>query len=104
MIEGRAPAWLALFAPIPADARPLRKPVAPAGSALADPGSPIAGWESMILDLSAPPFGTRLVMVALDETGTPLSASDHVMTRDAAGAPAAPVHVTQVSVGGRIES
>jgi len=106
MTEGRAPAWLALFAALPADARPVRKPVAPPGSEGAAPDSPIAGWESLTLDLSAPLFGTRIVLVTLDATGAPISGSDHVMTRlvsEGSDDPLRPSQIRQLSLGGRIE-
>lgn len=98
--------WLALLAPLPADAIPRRKPVAEPGSPQAASDSPIHGWESLLLDLSDPPFGTRIVMVTLDADGRAISASDHVMVRHVSGADAdasVPVHMTQHSVGGRIE-
>src|SRR5688572_10926676 len=106
MTEGRAPAWLALFAALPADARPVRKPVAPPGSEGASPDTPVAGWENLILDLSAPPFGTRIVMVTLDAGGAPISGSDHVLTRHVSAGtddPLRPSPMRQLSLGGRIE-
>jgi hypothetical protein len=87
------PGWLALFAPIPADARLIRAPVGE--------GEAIAGWENLSINLSAVEHGMRHVMVALDGAGRPLAAQDWVMvqTRDGAGG------VTSVheSVGGRLE-
>jgi hypothetical protein len=100
-------AWLSLLAPLPADAKPERKPLATPGSEGAAPDSPIAGWQDLILDLSDVPFGHRIVSVVLDATGQPIAASDHVVLRavDASGrAPDGPVRMRQESVGGRIES
>ena len=101
----RAP-WLSLFAPLPDDARPSRKPVAATGTPGALPESPIAGWESLTLDLSDPPFGIRIVMVTLDASGRPISASDHVMLRqvgDERPDPSERTTMSQLSLGGRIE-
>ena len=100
--------WLSLFAPLPDDARPVRKPVAAAGTPGALPESPIAGWESLTLDLSDPPFGVRIVMVTIDASGRPISASDHVMLRhvgheDGAADPGEKTIMNQSSLGGRIE-
>ena len=102
--RGPAP-WLSLFAPLPPDARPRRQPVGSPLIATA-PDSPIAGWESLLLDLSDPPFGSRIVLVTLDASSRPISASDHVVLRDVDGPWADPlvrVHMRQSSLGGRIE-
>jgi hypothetical protein len=87
------PGWLALFAPIPADARLTRAPVGA--------GEVIEGWESLSILLSAVEHGMRHVMVTLDGAGRPLSAQDWVMvqTFDGAGGVTS-VHET---VGGRLE-
>jgi hypothetical protein len=87
------PSWLALFAPIPADAAVTRKPVGE--------GEAIAGWESLSIHLSAGEDGVRHVMVTVDGAGQPLSAGDWVMLRTADDAGG----VTSVheSVGGRLE-
>jgi hypothetical protein len=104
----RSPApWLALLALLPDGVMPRRTPVAAPGTAGAAPDSPIAGWESLVLDLSDMPFGIRVLSVTLDAHGTPIAASDHVMRRDvdAAGQPrTAPPRMRQESVGGRIEA
>jgi hypothetical protein len=106
-VRRREPApWLSLFAPLPDDARPSRKPVSAAGTPGAMPESPIAGWESLTLDLSDPPFGIRIVMVTIDASGRPISASDHVMLRQVGDQPAGSnekVAMSQSSLGGRIE-
>ena len=64
--------------------------------------SPIAGWTSLVIDLSDVPHGTRMVHVTLDAAGTPIAASDHVLVRDSAGA-SSPGLIRQESVGGRID-
>jgi hypothetical protein len=100
------PAWHALLAPLPADARPQRRPVA-STETLAGPGaSAIAGWEQLVLHLSAGSAGLRTVLVVLDDTGTLLSASDSVLYRT--GAPTGvtqtdPGAILQLSIGGRFE-
>jgi hypothetical protein len=87
------PGWLALFAPIPADARLTRAPVGA--------GEAIAGWESLSILLEAVGQGMRHVMVTIDGGGQPLSAQDWIMvqTFDGAGGVTS-VHET---VGGRLE-
>lgn len=72
-------------------------------------GAAIAGWEQLVLELSAGAAGLRVVMVVLGDTGQPISASDMVLYRaevgggrGAAGA-CASVEIHQESVGGRLE-
>ena len=94
--------WLRFLAPLPADIRPIRKPVAAPGTPGAAPESPIAGWENVSLDLSAPDHGLRVVIVTLDATGTAISASDHVLlTLPSANGEKLLRHE---SLGGRIEA
>ena len=100
--------WLKLLAPLPDDAVPRRSPVAPPGTEGAKPGSPIAGWINVVLDLSDMPHGTRVLLVTLDADGRAISASDHVYVRDISGleyhaALQARVPMRQESVGGRLE-
>ena len=100
------PPWQALLAPLPADAVPLRKPVG-SPEILATPhGAAIAGWEQLTVELSAGSAGLRVVLVVLDATGGPISASDAVLYRvesSRTGAPDEPAHMRQESIGGRIE-
>jgi hypothetical protein len=103
----RVPAhWLTLLSPLPREWTAARRAVAPPDSPQGAPGSPIAGWQSLTIDRTDGPFGTRLIHVTVDATGTPVAASDHVHLRDVvAGAPAPqPVLMRQYSVGGRIEA
>lgn len=90
------PAWLALFAPLPADAVPARKPVLPPELANKPGSEAIAGWESLTIYLSDVQSGLRNVLVTLDETGRPISASDAVMYF-------AEGHAVHENVGGRLE-
>jgi hypothetical protein len=73
------PSWLALLSPLPADARPQRKPVASAEQLATGTAGPIAGWQSITVYLSQPEHGLRHVQVTLDENGALLSGGDHVM-------------------------
>jgi hypothetical protein len=98
-----------LLAPIPSDARPKRQPVA-SPEVLASPtGWAVAGWEQVVLYLSAGPAGSRTLLAVLDATGTLLSGSDGVLFRtglEGAPPPAdcdAPALIEQQSVGGRFE-
>jgi hypothetical protein len=81
--RGRSPEptqpWHALLAPLPPDAIPRRQPVAPPEVQGRPEGAAIAGWEQLVVDLSAGAAGLRIVMVVLDATGQPISASDAVL-------------------------
>lgn len=104
-----AQSWHALLAPLPPEAAPRRQPVGPPEVMATPAGAAIAGWEQLVLELSAGAAGLRVVMVVLDDTGRPISASDMVLYRseaaggtEAAGA-CASVEIYQESVGGRLE-
>jgi hypothetical protein len=112
MDGGDAPlraAWQALLAPLPPDAAPKRQPVAPPEVLAGPHGWAVAGWEQLVLYLSAGPAGSRTVMAVLDGTGALLSGSDGVMFRTGiGGAPPpddceAPALIRMESVGGRFE-
>ena len=94
--------WHALLAPLPAEAQARRRSVAPAAGL--DPGAAaaIAGWSSLVLDLSAD-GGLRVVQVLVDGQGRPLSASDHVMFRSPGRDGSERPWVRQESIGGRFE-
>jgi hypothetical protein len=90
------PAWHTLLGPLPLDAVPVRQPVA-SPEVLAGPtGYAVAGWEQLVLHLSAGTAGLRTVLVVLDGDGSLLSGSDAVLYR-------APSTFIQMSVGGRFE-
>jgi hypothetical protein len=103
-----APNWLTLLGPLPLDVAPRRQPVA-SPELLASPrGAAIAGWEQLVLHLSAGAAGLRTVLVVLDENGTLLSASDSVLYRTGANhrtsSPSGGREmILQLSVGGRFE-
>lgn len=93
------PEWLNPLAALPADAEVRRRPV---GSAeLTVDVSPIAGWESLSVELSAGAAGGRHILVTLDGSGTPIGANDHVALRDHGEGP---VRWRHQSIGGRIEA
>jgi hypothetical protein len=100
--------WHALLGPLPADAAPLRQPVAPPDVLAGPTGWAVAGWEQLVLHLSAGAAGLRIILVVLDH-GTLLSASDAVLYRMGLnGAPPptdcdVPAAIRQESVGGRFE-
>lgn len=73
------PPWLELLSPVPAGVEVQKKPVASAQQLSAGTAGPIAGWQSVTVNLSQPEFGLRHVQITLDETGELLSGSDHVM-------------------------
>ncbi len=88
--------WQALLAPLPADARPWRAPVDERGHA-----STLAGWENVVLELSAGADGMRVVHATTDERGVLRSGSDMVMRRVAAAGGG--VVWEHESLGGRFE-
>lgn len=96
-----AHSWHVLFAPLPPDAVPRRQPVAPLEVLATPEGAAVAGWENIIVDLSAGAAGMRVAMVLLDAAGQPLSAGDEVLYRSET-APGV-VEYYQESVGGRFE-
>jgi hypothetical protein len=104
------PAWHALLGPLPADAMPHRQPVASAEVLAGPTGWAVAGWEQLVLHLSAGADGLRTILVVLDASGVLLSASDAVLYRTGvSGGPppadsAAPAVLLQMSVGGRFET
>ena len=100
------PDWLALFAPVPAGAKPQRKPVASAEQIEKGTAGPIAGWQSISVSLSAPEFGLRHILISLDENGQLLSGGDHVMfVRETAPHDDSIATLTDhESVGGRFET
>lgn len=101
--------WHTLLGPLPAGAVPLRKAVASPETLATPSGWAIAGWEQLTVELSAGNAGLRVVLVVLDASGQPISASDAVLYRIEAprgcttGKPDAPVRICQDSIGGRIE-
>ena len=96
--------WHALLAPLPEDARPRRRPVATMANLEPSAAAAVAGWCSLVLDLTAGADGLRVVQVLLDAGGRPLSASDHVLfrsvSRDDTGRP----WIRQENIGGRYET
>jgi hypothetical protein len=92
--------WHVLLAPLPADAVPVERPLAPPEVLASAEGAAIAGWRQLVVDLSAGCDGLRLVLVLLDADGALLSASDAVIYRREEGAL---VHFRHETVGGRFE-
>ena len=74
-----SPGWLSLLVPLPLDVKPERKPVASAEQLAQGTAGPIAGWQSVTVNLSGPAYGLRHVQITLDEQGQLLSGGDHVM-------------------------
>jgi hypothetical protein len=103
------PAWHALLGPLPADAVPRRQPVAPPEVLASPTGWAVAGWEQLVLYLTAGPAGSRVILVVLDAGAALLSASDAVLYRmGLSGGPPpsecdAPAMIRQESIGGRFE-
>jgi hypothetical protein len=98
--------WHALFAPLPQDAVPRRQPVGTPEVLATAAGAAIAGWERIVLDLSAGPAGLRVIHVVLDGQERVISASDMVLYRLPAAQPGDPAgaEIRQESVGGRFEA
>jgi len=98
-----SPSWLSLLSPIPADAVPQRKPVASAEQIERGTAGPIAGWQSITVNLSEPDYGLRHVQVTLDENGALLAGGDHVMFVRETTADGEATLTEHESVGGRFE-
>ncbi len=92
--------WHALLAPLPAEALPRRRPVASPELVASGAAAAIAGWEGLLVELTAGEAGLRMIQVLVDAEGRLLSASDHVLFRSAASDP---VLIRQESIGGRFE-
>jgi hypothetical protein len=93
------PAWHALLAPLPPDAVPTRQPVAPPEILARPEGASIAGWRQLVVHLSDPCKGSRTVLVVVDASGVPISASDGVFFQ----IPGEPPRIRDESIGGRFE-
>ena len=99
------PPWLALLAPLPADAAPERKPVASAEQIAQGTAGPIAGWENVSVNLSDPALGLRHLQLTLDASGTLIAAGDHVMLVRETTPDGSEVTLSEhESVGGRFEA
>lgn len=98
------PPWHVLLGPLPAGATPCASAVASSAQHAAPDVAAVAGWESLVLELSAGSAGLRIVQVLLDAEGRPLSASDHVLFRSEPAGQSGTVQTRQESVGGRFES
>lgn len=101
--------WHALLAPLPDGATPVRRPVAPPEVLASPNGAAIAGWDQILLHLSAGAAGLRTLLVVVDGDDRPISASDHVIYRvaipevDRDPGTNAAEEVLQLSIGGRLE-
>ena len=71
--------WHALLAPLPDTAVVERKPVASAAHVAAGTAGPIAGWDSLSVNLSAGAEGLRHVLVTVDASDKLLSVGDNVL-------------------------
>jgi hypothetical protein len=103
-----ASAWHMLLGPLPRDAVPERKPVAPPEVLAGPTGWAVAGWEQLVLHLSAGAAGSRTILVVLDGTGALLSGGDGVLYRTGLQDPAPPpidepALIRQENLGGRFE-
>jgi hypothetical protein len=101
--------WHALLGPLPEGAVPQRQPVAPPEVLSSPTGWAVAGWEQLVLYLSAGPAGSRTILVVLDGDGALVSGGDNVLYRsglsDNVPPPDdAPALIRQENIGGRFES
>ena len=105
MTARERPPWLALLAPLPADAVPERKPVASAEQIAHGTAGPIAGWESLSINLSDLDAGLRNVHLTLDASGTVIAGGDHVMfIRETTPDGSEVTRSEHESIGGRFET
>ena len=99
-----APSWLSLLSPLPDNAVVEKKPVASADQLADNSAGPIAGWQSVIVNLSEPACGLRHVLITLDEHGDLLAGGDHVMfVRDTTPDGLEATTTDHESIGGRFE-
>ena len=93
-----------MLVPLPLDVKPERVPVASAEQLAQGTAGPIAGWQSVRVNLSQPAYGLRHVQITLDEQGLLLSGGDHVMfVRETTPDGAEPTLTEHESIGGRFE-
>jgi hypothetical protein len=98
------PSWLALFAPLPADAVAHRQAVASAEQIAKGTDGAIAGWQSVSVNLSAPGIGHRHVLITLDASGRIISGGDYVMITNEELRDGVPFMISDhESLGGRFE-
>lgn len=98
----RTPKWLALLAPLPDDAVPERNPLASAELIASGKADAIAGWHSIIINLSAGVAGLRNVQLTVDAEGKLLSAGDNVLWHRTENRDGLVVTIyDQESIGGR---
>ena len=97
------PEWLALLAPLPNDVVTERKPVASAQQIADGTAGPIAGWQSISVNLSSPHAGSRNILITVDASGTLLSGGDHVMFVTPPADAGSPAIFDHESIGGRFE-
>lgn len=98
---GPPPPWLALLAPVPSGPVPRRSPAASPEVLATGAGAAIAGWEHLVLELSAGEAGLRVVQLLVNAAGAWLSASDHVLLRLPGGERP---WIRQESIGGSFET
>ena len=100
----KAPSWLSLLSPLPDNAVVEQKPVASADQLANNSAGPIAGWQSVTVNLSEPACGLRHVLITLDEHGDLIAGSDHVMfVRDTTPDGLESTLTDHESIGGRFE-
>ena len=93
-----------MLAPIPRDVKPQRVPVASAEQLAQGTAGPIAGWQSVRVNLSEPAHGLRHLQITLDEHGQLLSGGDHVMfVRETTPDGSEATLTEHESIGGRFE-
>jgi hypothetical protein len=98
------PAWLALFAPLPDAAVVERKSVASPEQIATGTDGPIAGWDSITVNLSDP-AGMRNVLITVDANDMLLAASDSVLfQREEPRVGGVVTIYDQENVGGRFEA
>lgn len=96
--------WHALLAPLPAGVRPQRRRVGVTADLDPAAAQAVAGWSSLVVDLTAGADGLRVVQVLIDAEGHPLSASDHVLFRSGGRDDTGRPWTRQENIGGRFET
>lgn len=95
----KRPDWLDLLTPLPEDAVPQWQPVAPPEILATPEGAAVAGWQQVVIHLSAPCVGLRTLLAVVDASGALLAANDGTYERLSDDPPI----VRHASIGGRFE-
>jgi hypothetical protein len=110
MVSEPSAPWHQVLGPLPPGLIPRAAPALSRDEPAPPDQAALAGWQTLTLEISGSD-GLRIVLVLVDDSGTALSASDHVAYRRAVGprgegdpaGNASMYQLEQISIGGRFE-